>query len=136
MWELDHKEGWAPNNWCFWIGHWRILLRNPWTARRWNYSILKEINSVYSLEGLILKLKLWYLDYLMWRTNSLEKTLMLEKIESRREVGNREWNCWVTSLTQWASVWANSGRQRRTGKPGALYGVAKSQTHLDTEQQL
>ena len=89
MWELDHKEGWAPKNWCFWIWHWRILLRIPWTARRWNYSVLKEIKSVYSLEGLIPKLKLWYLGYLMWRTNSLEKTLMLGKIEGRRRSGQQ-----------------------------------------------
>ena len=68
--------------WC-----WRRLLRVPWTARRLNQSILKEISPEYSLEGLMLKLKLQYLGHLMQRTNSLEKTLMLGKIEGRRRRG-------------------------------------------------
>ena len=81
MWELDYKESWwwridAFELWC-----WRRLLRVPWTARRSNQSILKEINPEYSLEGLMLKLKLQYFGHLMWRTDSLEKTLMLGKIE-------------------------------------------------------
>ena len=70
--------------WC-----WKRLLRVPWTARRSNQSILKEISPEYSLEGLMLKLKLQYLGHLMRRTNSLEKTLMLGKIEGRREVDDR-----------------------------------------------
>ena len=83
MWELNHKEDWAPMNWCFQIlWYWRRLLRVPWTARRSNQSILKEINPEYSLEGLILKLQ--YFGYLMWRASSLEKTLMLGKIEGKR----------------------------------------------------
>ena len=71
--------------WC-----WRRLLRVPWTARRSNLSILKEISPEYSLEGLMLKLKLQYFGHLMRRTDSLEKTLMLGKIESRRKRDNRE----------------------------------------------
>ena len=81
--ELDHKESWVPKNCCFWT----VVLektRVPWTARRSNQSILKEINPGYSLEGLILKLKLKYFGHLMWRADSLEKTLMLGKIEGRR----------------------------------------------------
>ena len=70
--------------WC-----WRRLLRVPWTARRSNQSVLKEISPEYSLEGLLLKLKLQYFGYLMRRTDSLEKTLMLGKIEGRRRRGNR-----------------------------------------------
>ena len=58
MWVLDHKEGWVPKNWCFELWHWRRLLRVPWTARRSNQSFLKDINTEYSLEGLMLKLKL------------------------------------------------------------------------------
>ena len=83
MWELDHKEGCMPKNWCFqivWL--WRRLLRGPWTARRSNQLILKEINPEYSLEGLMLKLQ--YFVHLMWRADFLGKTLMLEKIEGRR----------------------------------------------------
>ena len=85
MWELDYKESGAFEL-CFWIDAfelwcWRRLLRVPWTAKRSSQSILKEISPEYSLEGLILKLKLQYFGHLMWRTDSLEKTLMLGKIE-------------------------------------------------------
>ena len=79
--------------WC-----WRRLLRVPWTARRFNQSILKEINPEYSLEGLLLKLKLQYFGHLMQRTDSLEKTLMLGKIEGGRRRG---WDGWMASPTQW-----------------------------------
>jgi len=74
--------------WC-----WRRLLRIPWTARKSNQSILKEINPEYSLEGLMLKLKLQYFGHLMWRTDSLEKTGMLEKIEGRRRRGWQRMRC-------------------------------------------
>jgi len=87
MWELDHKESWTPNNWWFELWCWRRLLRVPWTARRSNQSILKEISPEYSLEGLMLKLKLQYFGHLMWRTDSFEKTLMLGKTEGKRRRG-------------------------------------------------
>ena len=83
MWELDHKEGWALKNCCF-LWFWRRLLRVPWSARRSNQSILKKISPEYSLEGLMLKLKLQYFGQLMWRHDLLEKTLMLGKIKGRR----------------------------------------------------
>ena len=82
VWELDYKEGWSPKNfgtfelWC-----WRRFLRAPWTTRRSNQSILKNINPEYSLEGLILNLKFQYFGQLMWRADSLEKTLMLRNIK-------------------------------------------------------
>ena len=79
--------------WC-----WRRLLRVPWTARRSNQSILKEISPEYSLEGLMLKLKLQYSGHLMQRTDSLEKTLMLGKIEDRRRRG-RQWMRWLDGIT-------------------------------------
>ena len=85
MWEMDHKEGWALKNWCFWTVVRRRLLRVPWTARRSNQSILNDISPEYSLEGL--KLKLQYCDHLMWRADSLEKTLMLGKIRARGKEG-------------------------------------------------
>ena len=84
--------------WC-----WRRLLRVPWTARRSNQLILKEINPEYSLEGLMLKLKLQYFGHLMWRDDSLEKTLMLGKTEGRRR-GDREWDGSMASLNQWTSL--------------------------------
>ena len=87
MRELDHKEGWEWRINAFQLWCWRRLLRVPWTARRSNRSILKEINPVYSLEGLTLKLKLQYFGHLIGRIDSFEKTLMLEKIEDRRRRG-------------------------------------------------
>jgi len=87
MWELYCKESWAMMNRCFELSCWRRLLSIPWTARRSNQSILKEIDPEYSLEELMLKLKLQYFGYLMWRADSLENTLMLGKIEGRRRRG-------------------------------------------------
>ena len=84
--------------WC-----WRRLLRVPWTARRSNQPILKEINPEYSLEGLMLKLKLQYFGHLTWRAGPLEKTLMLGKMEGKRRRGeedDRDWDGWMASLTQ------------------------------------
>ena len=105
--------------------------RAPWTARRSNQSILKEISPEYSLEGLMLKLKLRYFGHLMWRADSLKKTLMLGKTEGRRR-GDRGWGGWMASLTQWTRVWANSGRQWSRGKPGMLQsmGITKYRTSL------
>ena len=88
MWELDHKEGWVTINDAFELCYWKRLLRVPWTARRSNQSIVKEINLEYSLEGLILKLQ--YFGHMMWKAGSLEKTLMLGKIEGRRRRGWQE----------------------------------------------
>ena len=108
---------------AFELWSWR---RVPWTARKANQSILKEISPEYSLEGLMLKLKLQHSGHLMRRANSLEKTLMLGKIEGRRrtglqrmrctgrERGDRGWDSWMASLTQWTWVWANSRRQWST----------------------
>ena len=99
MWELDYKESWASKNWCFWtVGCWRKLLRVPWTARRSNQSILKAISPEYSLEGLMLKLKLQYFGHLIGRTDSLKVTLMLGKIEGRRK---RSWQRmrWLGDIT-------------------------------------
>ena len=90
--------------WCY-----RRVLRDPWTSRRLNQSILKEISPEYSL-GLMLKLKLQYFGHLMQRTDSLEKTLMLGKIEGRGKGDNRGWDGWMASPSQWTWVWASSGR--------------------------
>ena len=101
--------------WC-----WRRLLRIPWTARRSNWSILKEISPDYSLEGLLLKLQLQYFGHLMRRTDPLEKTLMLGKLKAGGEGGNRGWDGWMASPTQRTWVWVNSGSWWWTGKPGVL----------------
>ena len=96
---------------------WRRLLRVAWITRRSKLSILKAINSEYSLEELMLKLRLKYFGHLVWRTNSLGKILMLERLRVGGEGGNRGWDGWMASPTQWIWVWANSGRQ---GKPSVL----------------
>ena len=90
------------------------------TARRSNQSILKEISSGCSLEGMMLKLKLQYFGHLLWRVDSLEKTLMLGGIRGRGEGDNRGWDSWMASLTQWTWVWVNSGSWWWTGRPGVL----------------
>ena len=89
MWKSDPKEGWALKNWYFWIPVLEKILRVPGTARSWNQWILKDINPEYSLEGMMLKLKLQYFGHPIRRTNSLEKTLMLGKIEGRRRRGQQ-----------------------------------------------
>ena len=101
--------------WC-----WRRLLRVPWTARRSNQSILKEISPGCSLEGRRLKLKLQHFGHLMWRVDSLETTLMLGGIGGGGEGDNRGWDGWMASLTRLAWVWVNSGSWWWTGRPGVL----------------
>ena len=98
---------------------WRRLLRVPWTARRSNQFILKEISLGCSLEGLMLKLKLHYFCHLMERFDSLEKTLMLGGIGSRRR-GQWRMRWWMASLTPWTWIWVNSGTWWWTGRPGVL----------------
>ena len=90
---------------AFELWYWRGLLRVPWTARRSNQSILKEISPGCSLEGLMLRLKLQYFGHLMQRTDSLEKTLMLGKIEGGRRRDDRGWKDWTASPTPWTWVW-------------------------------
>ena len=105
------------------------LMRVPMTARRWNQSILKEINPEYSLEGLVLKLKLQNFGHLMWRADSLEKTQMLGKIENKRRKGMTEDELigWMASLIQWTWVWANIGKLwNREAWSAAVHGVTKS----------
>ena len=109
MWELDCKESWALKNWCFQLWCWRRLFRVPWSARRSNQSILKEIGPGISLEGMMLKLKLQYFGHLMWRVDSLEKTLMLEGLGAGGEGDDRGWDGWMASLTRWTWIWVNSG---------------------------
>ena len=87
MWELDHQEGWMLNNWCFWTVVLEKTLHSPLDSKERKPVNLKEINAEYSLQELILRLKLQYCGHLMWRANSLKKTLILGKIEGRRRSG-------------------------------------------------
>ena len=102
---------------------WRRLLRVPWTARRSNQSILREISPDYSLEGLMLRPKLQYFGHLMRRTDSFEKTLMLGKTEGRRRRDDRAWDGWMASSSQWTWFWVSSERWWRIRKTGVLQSM-------------
>ena len=104
--------------WC-----WRRLLRIPWTTKGSNQSILKKISPEYSLEGLMLKLKLQYFDHLIWRTDSLEKTWRWERLKTGGEGDDRGWDGWMASPTWWTWVWVSSGSWWWTGKSGVLQSM-------------
>ena len=135
---IDWEEGWAPKNWCFQIlWCWRRLLRGPWTARISNQPMLKEINPEYSLEGLMLKLKLQYFGHLMQKSNSLEKTVILGKTEGRRRRGSQKIR-WLDGITDtidisFSKLWETV--KDREAWPVAVHGVAKKRTCLVIEQQ-
>ena len=133
-WTIKKAEHWRIGAFELWC--WRGLLRVPWTARRSNQSILKEISPECSLEGLILKLKFQYFGHLMWRTDSFEKTLMLGKIVGRRRRGQQRMKCWMASPTQWAWGWVDSRSWWWTGKPGVLWSMRSQRVRHDWATEL
>ena len=116
---IKKAECWRIDAFQLWF--WTRLLRVPWTARRSNQCILKEISPEYSLEGLMLKLKLQYFGYLMQRADSFEKTLKLGKIEERRRRNDRVSDGWMASTTRWKWIWVGSWWWTRM--PGVLQSM-------------
>ena len=132
-WTIKKAECWRTDVFVLWC--WKRLLTVPWTARRSKQSILKEINPEYSLEGLMLRLKLQYFGHLMQRTDSLEN---IGKIGLRAEGkgDDRGWDGWMVSPTQWTWVWVNSKCWWWTGRPGMLQSMGSQGVRHDWANEL
>ena len=120
MWQLDHKESWVPKNWCFWTVVWGKTLESPL-----DYKEIKTINPNGNQSWIFIgrtdvEAKLQYFGHLMWRADSFEKTLMMERLKAGGEGDNRGWGGWMGSPIQWTWVWINSGSWWWTGKSGML----------------
>ena len=128
-WAIRKAECWRTDAFKLWC--WRRLLRVPWKPRRSNQSILKEISPGYSLEGLMLKLKLQYFGHVIWRTDCWKRPWCWERLKARGEGNDKGWDGRMTSPTQWAWVWASSGNHWWTGKCGMLQSMGSQRAGHD-----
>ena len=136
MWELDYKESWAPKNWCFELWWWRRLLRVPWTARRSNQSMLKEISPEYALDR-----QSWN-----WNSNTLatwceelthwNRPWYWERLRAEAGGDDRGWDGWMASPTEWTWVWVNSKSWWWTGRPVVLWSMGSQRVGHDWGTEL
>ena len=131
---IKKAEHWRTNAFELWC--WRRLLRAPWTARRSNQSILKEISPDYSLGGLMWKLKVQYFGHLMQRADSFERPSTWEKLKAGGEGDDRGWDGWMALPTQMTWVWVNSGSWWMTGSPGMLLSMGSQRARHDWATEL
>ena len=132
MWELGHKENWVPNNWCWCF--WTVVLETLESTL--DSKEIKPVNPKGNPLWLFMgrtdaEVKLQYFGHLMWRTNSLGKTLMLERLKAGGERGNRGWDVWMASPTWWTWVWTSSGSWWWTRKPGMLQSMGSQRVVQD-----
>ena len=135
MWELEYKESWEPKNWCFWTVVLEKTLESPLDSKEIQPVHPKGNESWISLEGLMLRLKLQNFGHLMQRTDSLEKTLMLERLKVG-EGGSRGWDGWMASPTQWTWIWVSFGSWWWTGKPGMPQSMGSQRVRHDWATEL
>ena len=134
-WTIKKAEHWIIDAFELWC--WRRLLRVPWTKRRSNQSILKEISPEYSLEGLMLKLKLQYFGHLMQKNWLIwKRPWYWERLKVGGEGDNRGWDGWMASPTQWTWVWVNSGSWWWTGRPSVLQSMGSQRVGHDWATEL
>ena len=129
IWTIKKAEWWRIDAFELWC--WKRLLRISWTARRSNQSIQKEISPGCSLEGLMIKMKLQYFGYLMWKADLFERPWCWERVRAGGEGDDRGWDGWIVPPTQWTRVWVDSGSWWWTERPGVLQVMGLQRVRYD-----